>query len=199
MAQIIEKNFDLDGCTLHALEAGPQDGATVVLLHGMKFQAETWRELGTLEALAGLGGHALAIDMPGFGKSAANVLPPEEVLTKLISQLGLSQIILIGPSMGGRIALEFAISHPEIVKKMVVVGPVGVEENRTKLSRIAAPVLVIWGEEDQVSPIANSDILLNECAEARREIYPQAPHPCYLEQPDRWHASLKKFLTDSIK
>jgi len=122
-----------------------------------------------------------------------------EVLTQLMKKCELEQVILVGPSMGGRIALEFAIAHPDSIKALVVVGPVGVEENRAGLSRITAPVLVIWGEEDQVSPIAHSETLLDELADARREIYPQAPHPCYLEQPDRWHASLKKFLTDSIK
>jgi len=199
MASIMEKNFTLDGCSIHALEAGPLDGPTVILLHGMKFQAQTWRELGTLDALAGSGMHVLAIDMPGFGQSPEHAKPPGEVLTQLMKKCELEQVILVGPSMGGRIALEFAIAHPESIKALVVVGPVGVEENRAGLSRITAPVLVIWGEEDQVSPIAHSETLLDELADARREIYPQAPHPCYLEQPDRWHASLKKFLTDSIK
>ena len=51
MPQITEKTIDLDGCLIHALEAGPKEGRSVILLHGMKFQAETWRELGTLAAL----------------------------------------------------------------------------------------------------------------------------------------------------
>ena len=32
-------------CTLHVLEAGAAGAAAVVLLHGMKFKAETWRDL----------------------------------------------------------------------------------------------------------------------------------------------------------
>nr|WP_321464744.1 alpha/beta fold hydrolase [uncultured Desulfobulbus sp.] len=196
MAQILEKTIDLDGCTVHALEAGSVGGTTVVLLHGMKFQAETWRELGTLAALAELGLHVLAIDMPGFGKSAASDLAPVEVLARLFAQQQWTRAALIGPSMGGRIALEFAIAHPEMITGLVLVGAVGVAENQSGLSRISASVLVVWGEEDQVSPLSNSDILVRELADARREIYPQAPHPCYLGQPDRWHASLQRFFTD---
>ncbi|MGE4558567.1 MAG: alpha/beta fold hydrolase [Desulfobulbus sp.] len=199
MALITEKTIDLDGCSIHALECGSRKGQTALLLHGMKFQAQTWRELGTLEALADLGLHVLAVDMPGFGKSEANALAPGEVLTRLFLKESLSRAVLIGPSMGGRIAMEFAIAHPEKISGLVLVGAVGVEENRTGLSRITVPVLVVWGGEDQVSPLSNSDILLQECVNARREIYPQAPHPCYLGQPDRWHASLKAFFTDLNK
>lgn len=199
MALITEKTIDLDGCSIHALECGPREGQTALLLHGMKFQAQTWRELGTMAALADLGLHALAVDMPGFGKSEPNALAPVEVLTRLFLKENLSRAVLIGPSMGGRIAMEFAIAHPEKISGLVLVGAVGVEENRTGLSRITVPVLVVWGGEDQVSPLTNSDILLQECANARREIYPQAPHPCYLGQPDRWHASLKAFFTDLNK
>ncbi|MDD2466069.1 MAG: alpha/beta hydrolase [Desulfobulbus sp.] len=199
MALITEKTIDLDGVLIHALECGAQEGRTVVLLHGMKFQAQTWQELGTLEALSQLGLHVLAVDMPGFGKSAPAPLPPGEVLARLYAKENFLQAVLIGPSMGGRIATEFAIAHPEKISGLVLVGAVGVEENRAGLLRITAPVLIVWGEEDQVSPMSNSDILLNELSSARREIYPQAPHPCYLGQPDRWHESLKTFFTDLNK
>ena len=165
----------------------------------MKFQAETWRELGTLDALAEAGLRVLAVDMPGFGKSAASEVVPGEVLRRLYHQLGLSKAVLIGPSMGGRIALEFAIAHPQHIAGLVLVGAVGVAENRGGLARITAPVLIIWGEEDQVSPLTHSDILLTELSRAQREIYPQAPHPCYLGQPQRWHASLTTFLQQLSK
>jgi abhydrolase domain-containing protein 14 len=199
MVLITEKTIDLAGCLIHALECGPPEGQAVVLLHGMKFQAQTWHELGTLAALADMGLHVLAVDMPGFGKSGASTLTPDAVLSRLCQQEGLSRIVLIGPSMGGRIAMEFAIAHPEKIRGLVVVGAVGVEENRAGLSRITAPVLIVWGEDDQVSPVSNSDILLTELSNARREIFPQAPHPCYLGQPDRWHENLKTFITDLNK
>ena len=194
MTEITEHLFDLDGCLIHVLQCGPADGLPVILLHGMKFQAETWRELGTLAALAEAGLRVLAVDMPGFGRSVASEVVPGEVLRRLYHQLGLSKAVLIGPSMGGRIALEFAIAHPEHIAGLVLVGAVGVAENRGGLARITAPTLIIWGEEDQVSPLTHSDILLTELSRAQREIYPQAPHPCYLGQPQRWHASLTTFL-----
>lgn len=195
MTAITEKNINCDGCLVHCLECGKPEGATVVLLHGMKFQAETWRELGTLEVLAAMGLHVLAVDMPGFGKSPACEMEPIEVLMQFFAQQGLDRAVLIGPSMGGRIALEFAIRHPERIAGLVLAGAVGVEENQAGLAAITAPSLIVWGGEDQVSPLTNSDILLAELQNATREMYPKAPHPCYLAQPERWHASLRTFFT----
>ncbi len=195
MATIRELHIDCDGFVLHGLQAGTEDGATVILLHGMKFQAETWRELGTLEALADIGLSVLAVDMPGFGGSPACDIQPVDVLERLYARLKLKQATLVGPSMGGRIALEFAIRHPEQITGLVLVGAVGVEENQSGLGAITAPTLIVWGGEDQVSPLANSDILLAGIRNARLEVYPEAPHPCYLAQPDRWHASLRTFFT----
>ena len=194
MSAITDTFVDLDGCVIHVLSCGTSEGLPVILLHGMKFQAETWRELGTLDSLAEADLRVLALDMPGFGKSAASEVAPGEVLKRLYRQLGLRKAVLIGPSMGGRIALEFAIAQPERIAGLVLVGAVGVEENRMGLPRITAPTLIIWGEDDQVSPLANSDILLAELCRAERQIYPQAPHPCYLEQRERWHQSLTTFF-----
>ena len=196
MREITSKRVDLDDCVVHCLECGEAKRRAVVLLHGMKFQAETWRELGTLEVLAGLGLHVLAVDMPGFGKSPASETPPVEVLAQFIRQQGLDRVVLVGPSMGGRIALEFAITYPQRIAGLILAGAVGVEENRAGLAGIAAPTHIVWGAEDQISPLANSDTLLAEIKNATREIYPEALHPCYLVQPDRWHASLRTFFTN---
>lgn len=195
MIPIQEHDITIDQAVLHCLDCGNPDDPTVILLHGMKFQAETWRELGTLEVVAGLGRRVLAVDMPGFGKSPVCEVEPVEVLAQLLRHLGLEQAVIVGPSMGGRIALEFAIRHPQRIAGLVLVGAVGVEENRAGLAAIVAPTLIVWGAEDQIAPLTNSDILLAGMKNATREVYPEAPHPCYLVQPDRWHASLRTFFT----
>ena len=64
MSEIIRKNIVVAGGGINVLEAGNEDARPVILLHGMKFQAETWRELGTLEYLAEAGFHVLGIDLP---------------------------------------------------------------------------------------------------------------------------------------
>jgi len=194
MSVIAEKNIDIDGCAIHLLEAGEPAGREVVLLHGLKFQASTWQQTGTLATLAEAGCRAVALDMPGFGGSPACDTAQEQVLSGVIRTETAGRPVLLGPSMGGRTALEFAISHPEQISALILVGAVGVEENRDRLASIKVPALIIWGSEDQISPLANSDTLLTEIPDARRVIIESAPHPCYLDQPDLFHRAVLDFL-----
>ena len=83
MIAITLKNIDIGGCAIHFLESGDPAGPPVILLHGMKFQAQTWRELGTLDLLTEMGAHVLAVDMPGFGQSPVNELAPVMVLQRI--------------------------------------------------------------------------------------------------------------------
>ncbi len=195
MTEILSKNIQIDSCNIHFLEAGNAENITVLLLHGMKFQAETWQELGTLECLAEAGFHAVAVDMPGFGKSPSCSLDQGVVLEQFLQQTGFHKIVLVGPSMGGRIALEFTIHYPSHVHGLVLVGSVGVEENKNNLSAVNVPTLIVWGGEDQVSPMANCELLHNSITGSQKIIIDGAPHPCYLDNPDKWHGELITFLT----
>jgi len=181
---------------VHYLEVGPADGRDIILLHGMKFTAETWQETGTLAILAEAGFHAIALELPGFGKSPAADQDPLQVLEDFINLRGLQQPVIIGPSMGGRVALEFAISRPQLAGALVLVGAVGVEENRDHLSGIDLPTLIVWGGEDAISPIANGHLLEQQINGSAFFAIDQAPHPCYLDQSAIWHEHLMAFLAN---
>ena len=196
MSDLQSKMVQAGSCTVHVLEEGNPGAPAVILLHGMKFKAATWQELGTLKVLADMGLHVLALDLPGFGESPACESSPDAVLSAFLSSQHLDRAALIGPSMGGRVAMEFAISHPDRVRALVLAGPVGVAENKDQLKNITAPVLAVWGEADQVSPPQLGAVLQENIVFCRLVIYPQAPHPCYLDQPERWHGHLKEFLAD---
>ncbi len=183
-----------NACTVHYLEVERRNAKTVLLLHGRSFKAATWRDLGTLDALADMGFRVLAIDIPGFGESPTCADEAGAAIELFLLFQELTHVILIGPSMGGRIALEFALSHPQMVTALVLAGPVGVMENVTELQTITAPVLAVWGEKDTISPPENGRILLDEVPTCRLEVYPGASHPCYLDQPERWHGHLREFL-----
>lgn len=191
---IEEKILKLPGGEIFALAAGPLSGRAVVLLHGMKFQAETWRKLGTLDHLAGAGMRAVAIDLPGFGRSPAGPLAPGRILNALIKHGALSRPVLLGPSMGGRVALEFCLANPELLGGLVLVGAVGVAENRGRLGEIRVPLLAVWGGNDTVSPPANGRLLAAEVPNCRLLEISGAPHPCYLDHAPLFNREVAAFV-----
>ncbi|MBW2467006.1 MAG: alpha/beta hydrolase [Deltaproteobacteria bacterium] len=198
MTVISEQQLDCGGHPVHTLQAGPDSGPMILLLHGMKFQAATWQETGTLASLAQAGYRAVALDLPGFGRSPAADIEPAAVLKEVISQASQDRVILVGPSMGGRVALEFALVNPDLVTGLVLVGAVGVQENQERLKELSLPCLAIWGGEDVISPIANGYLIQQEVIGAELSIIPGAPHPCYLDNPEEWHRILLGFLTEKF-
>jgi abhydrolase domain-containing protein 14 len=194
MADVIQRKVVAGHCEIHCIEAGPTGVQDIVLLHGMKFKAETWKELGTLDVLAGAGKHAVALDLPGFGASPACESKPGRVLADFLTQMKLAKPVFIGPSMGGRVALEFCLDHPDLVGGLVLVGAVGVLENRDRLSAVRVPTLIVWGGADAVSPIDNGRLLNEKISASSFFVIDGAPHPCYLAQPAIWHRELVSFL-----
>jgi abhydrolase domain-containing protein 14 len=198
MATIQSETITFASGNIHYLEAGRPENTTVLLLHGMSFTADTWKKLGTIELLAGQGYHAVAVDMPGFGRSPASGARPGTVLKEFLVQKALEAPVLVGPSMGGRISLEFCLEYPDLVKGLILIGPVGVKENAARLPAINVPCLAVWGGDDTISPPANGEIIASRMKDAKVVIFPGAPHPCYLQETDRWHDTLLSFLKSNF-
>ncbi|MDY6986897.1 MAG: alpha/beta hydrolase [Thermodesulfobacteriota bacterium] len=194
MAEIISRNVSVGECTIHGLETKGTEGHEVLLLHGAKFQAATWKKLATLDRLDGAGYRPHAIDLPGFGKSPRCAVAPERVLQAFIEKQKLSRPVLVGPSMSGRISLDFALKYPELVGGLVLIGAVGVRERSEQLDAIRVPCLILWGSNDAIAPLASARLLHGRIPGAELRIFDGAGHPCYLDQPDLWHEELLSFL-----
>ena len=194
MPEITKNTEQCGSCEIHYLEAGKPGKRDILLLHGKKFNARTWQELGTLKVLAQCGYRAAAVDMPGYGNSPEGDMSPGQVLKSFISQREYDRPIVVGPSMGGRISLEFCLNNPDQIGGLVLVGSVGIEENRERLSQIKVPTLIVWGEKDAISPIVNGHTLNEKIEGSSFVVIQDAPHPCYLDKPDIWHWELTHFL-----
>ena len=179
---------------MHCLESGQGQAPTVLLLHGARFRAETWRELGTLELLARQGYRALALDLPGFGESPESEIPPEELLSALVPLVADQPVIVVSPSMSGRFSLPLVVRRPDYVAGFVPVAPAAISEYLDRLTGSRVPALIIWGANDEIVPLERAEALAQALHHSRRVTIEDAGHPCYLDQPDAFHHELLQFL-----
>jgi len=99
------------------------EGPAVILLHDGVLGRETWDEqFGSFAKSF----RVIRYDRPGYGRSAAATgsFSNLDDLEALYAELGVSKASLVGCSYGGRIAIDFAIAHPDRVTSLVLVGAV---------------------------------------------------------------------------
>jgi len=178
---------EVEGQTIHGRAAGPKSGAPILLLHGAAFDSGTWQKLGTLAVLADAGHRAVAVDLPGFGRSKGAQANPGRFLESLLPALDLERPIIVSPSMSGRFSFPFLLAHPDRVAGFVAVAPVGAPEFAAHTHGSPIPALVVWGERDRVLPLSQAQPLADAFAHARVLVLPRAQHPAYLDQPETFH------------
>jgi pimeloyl-ACP methyl ester carboxylesterase len=103
---------------------------TLLLVHGLASNAGFWRY--TIPELVSAGYRVVAVDLPGFGKSDKGAYPytmsfQAGVLARLIQTLDLGPVVYVGHSMGGQIGLTLALTRPELVDRLVLAAPAGIE------------------------------------------------------------------------
>ena len=194
VAEVGESTVQYQGHPIHMLTDGPEKGRAIVLLHGGRFDASTWKELGTLGVLADAGYRALAIDLPGAGKSPGWKMDPKTFLVGLIGVLEVKRPVVLSPSRSGNLSFPLILEHPTDVSGYVAIAPVGAERYASQLKQSPIPALIFWGERDQLFPPKLAQTLAAGFKNAEVVILPGAKHPAYLDQPKLFHEALLKFL-----
>lgn len=110
------------------------NGATVLLLHGKNFNGYYWKD--AIRALVSHGYRVVAPDQVGWGQSdKPNIHYSFHLLAantkQLLDSLKLSQINVVGHSMGGMLATRFALMYPLSVGKLIYENPIGLEDYKT--------------------------------------------------------------------
>lgn len=140
---------EIRGLSVHAFDQGPRDADILILgVHGWGASGAEGLAFGrALEQAAP--GHPeaptlrlVSPDLPGSGASDKPEAPytPEwfvEVLEGIRESLGRDRVVLAGHSLGGRLALEYALAHPERVEALILLAPAGLSDSFYPLDRWA--------------------------------------------------------------
>src|SRR5207247_5392242 len=141
--QFTARYLPVDGTRIRYLDTG--HGPPVVFLHGLGASMYAWRK--NLAAVAAAGFRVIAFDNRGFGLSDKPPAPYDNaacarLAIAFMDSLGLPDAVLVGHSMGGAIAAEVAIEHPQRVRGLVLVGSAGLGTREPLLFRLVRwPVL----------------------------------------------------------
>jgi pimeloyl-ACP methyl ester carboxylesterase len=244
----------VNGVQIAYVTAG-SGSSTVCFVHGTGGSSQVWTR--QFEGLADLG-HIMALDLPGHGGSGGRIPKGIDeaaaVVGEFLDALGIARVVIGGHSMGGAIAQQFALSYPERVSGLVLIGtgarlrvlprlldllatdyPRGVDllmslavstkapaelktalhrstadnaagvvlgdlqacdrfDVMSRISTVAAPTLVICGEEDQLTPPKYARFLGERIAAAAVTVIAGAGHYVQVEKPRETTAAIREFL-----
>ena len=118
----------IGGTPLRIRDTGPKDAPVLILLHGFGSSLETWEPWA--QSLS-VNHRVVRFDLPGCGLSEPDRTGEYgdarsvSLVKNLMGRLGVGTATLIGNSMGGRIAWQFAAAFPARTSKLVLISPDG--------------------------------------------------------------------------
>ncbi len=143
-------------------------GAPVTLIHAGIADTRMWDA--QFAALAGRY-RVIRYDQRGYGQTTAPTMPFSRVddLSALLEQLGIERTALIGCSMGGTVALDYTLTHPEQVTALALIAsdpsgymPAGAPppllmklieaSQQGDLEAMARAAVLIWGAGENRQP-----------------------------------------------
>lgn len=137
----------------------------IIILHGWAYDSEKWQPL--LGLLNKQGINAELPEIPVLTRKISEPWTIKDYVKWLDELVGTDMVVLIGHSNGGRLALNFAASHPEKVARLVLIDSAGIprSELSSRLKRAAFKALAKAGKPFIKAPSARR--LLYKIARAR--------------------------------
>jgi 3-oxoadipate enol-lactonase len=117
-----KKNISND---LFFLDPNPGGSKAVFLLHGLGADSESW--MWQMTALANAGYRPVVLDLPGFGKTPRptgrwTIAGAARAVFDTVEQLEIDHLSIAGISMGGTVALKFALEYPKYVDHLILIN-----------------------------------------------------------------------------
>jgi pimeloyl-ACP methyl ester carboxylesterase len=266
---------EIDGRRVNYVDIGDGDMPPAVFVHGLGGCWQNWLE--NIPRLA-QERRCIALDLPGFSESEMparkiTISGYGETVVKLGRAAGLDEPVdVIGNSMGGFIAAEIGINHPEFARRIVLCSAAGISitnlrrrpvltaarisaamtnfviarresmmkrpglrhavlayvfrhptridadlayhvmsgsgspgfipaldaltdyDFRDRLEEVKVPVLLVWGEDDNLVPVADADEFERHIPNARKVILEDTGHVAMLERPESFNDLVVEFL-----
>lgn len=119
---------EVDGIRVRHARRGPDDGVPVLFLHGFGGDLGNW--LFNLDAVAEVA-PVIALDLPGHGQSdprlpgAGTLADLAGFVARFMAASGVDRAHLVGHSMGGAIASQLALAHPDRVASITLICSAG--------------------------------------------------------------------------
>lgn len=120
--EVVHQYADIDGIKIHYVEYG--EGPLIVLIHGWTNDWSGFTPF--MEKLSGF--QVLAIDLPGYGESEElktdySIGKMADIVAELLNAIHKKAIAVCCLSMGSVIGVEFANKYPDLLAKLILVGP----------------------------------------------------------------------------
>lgn len=133
-----------------------QGEQTLLFIHGLATYLPSWyNNIGALKSKY----RCIAIDLPGYGQSSKGTAKVSmegyaTMVLKFITKLQLKNVVLVGHSMGGQVAVKTVLKDPEQFEKLILLAPAGFEtfkpEQATWLKSVFTVESVVQATEEQI-------------------------------------------------
>lgn len=192
-------NYDNRALALGPLRMGYRvEGAAgpwVVLIHGLRSHSGTWRKL--IPALSG-SFRVVAPSLPAPGGAGATSELADgyaELVRAVCGEAGVERACVVGNSMGGWVAMRLASRSPGLVSSVVLEDAAGTgSEDAEAVARARVPVLIVWGESDEVLPARLGRELHSRLPGSELRVLAGAGHVPHWEAPEAFNALVEGFL-----
>ncbi len=116
---------DVKGYRIHYVDAGPQDGELILLMHGQPSWSYLYRHM--IPLLTNAGYRVIAPDLVGFGKSDKPLKQSDhsyqmhvDVMTEFAREIGLEDATLFAQDWGGLIGLRMVAEDPDRYARIMI-------------------------------------------------------------------------------
>jgi pimeloyl-ACP methyl ester carboxylesterase len=191
----MEKALSLSGYKCRTLYSNTP-GVPIVFFHGLSYNIEIWQQIGVSDLLLAKRLPFLMLDMPYGMKS--NCYPKTRNTEKNLSfaseairnVFGDAVPVLVGTSIGGHVALQYATKFP--VKGLLLVAPArALTDNLLEAyGRFSFPVRIIWGSQDNIVSAEDMRTLEGKLPNAKLKVYNGSGHSAYKNEPEQFKKDL---------